>query len=207
MVMALPMPRAVCTNCRLVEGPTHLPVAFYACDKCGHVWTQEKTDHHTAKKNVAQSVMRFRVVQLWGPDNARQGTAQSEHKTIAEAFAALDSIATDVIPTVCDHLQTLGYRIVSRCTTTDQGIDIVAEHLTGAERLLIEAKGGTSAREGSARFDKGFNTSQVRHQVAHGFYTAASLYTSITATLWLSHFPTRRPSAPTCSRLKLLDRQ
>jgi len=83
----------------------------------------------------------------------------------------------DVIAAVCDHLQTLGYRIVSRCTTTDQGIDIVAEHLTGAERLLIEAKGGTSAREGSARFDKGFNTSQVRHQVAHGFYTAASLHT------------------------------
>ena len=98
------MSRAVCTNCRttgrLVEGPTHLPVEFYACDKCGHVWTHEKTDHHTAKKKVTQPAMRFRVVQLWGPDNARQGTAQSEHKTIVEAFAALDSIATDVAQTV-----------------------------------------------------------------------------------------------------------
>ena len=33
-----------------MEGPTHLPVEFYACDTCGHVWTQEKTDHHTPKK-------------------------------------------------------------------------------------------------------------------------------------------------------------
>jgi len=52
----------------------------------------------------------------------------------------------DVIAAVCDHLKALGYRIVSRCTTTDQGIDIVAEHPTKAERLLIEAKGATSPR-------------------------------------------------------------
>ena len=98
------MSRAVCTNCRrtgrLVEGPTHLPVEFYACDTCGHVWTQEKTDHHTPKKKVTPLAMHYRVVQLWGPDNARQGTVQSEHTTIAEAFAALDSIATDVAHTV-----------------------------------------------------------------------------------------------------------
>ena len=105
MFVALPMSRAVCTNCRsigrLVEGPTHLPVEFYACDKCGHVWTQEKTDHHTATtKKVTQPAMSFRVVQLWGPDNARQGTVQSEHKTLLAAFAALDSIATDVAQTV-----------------------------------------------------------------------------------------------------------
>ena len=40
--------------------------------------------------------MTFRVVQLWGLDDARQGTAQSEHKTVAEAFAALDGIATEM---------------------------------------------------------------------------------------------------------------
>ena len=43
--------------------------------------------------------MSFRVVQPWGPDKGRQGTVQSEHKTVAEAFAALDSIATDMAET------------------------------------------------------------------------------------------------------------
>jgi hypothetical protein len=40
--------------------------------------------------------MNFRVVQPWGPDKGRQGTVQSEHKTVAEAFAALDSVATEM---------------------------------------------------------------------------------------------------------------
>jgi len=38
----------------------------------------------------------FRVVQPWGPDKGRQSTVQSEHKTVAEAFAALDVVATDM---------------------------------------------------------------------------------------------------------------
>jgi hypothetical protein len=40
--------------------------------------------------------MTFRVVQPWGPDKGRQGTVQSEHETVAEAFAAVDSVATDM---------------------------------------------------------------------------------------------------------------
>ena len=43
--------------------------------------------------------MKFRVVQRWGQNKGREGTVQSEHKTIAEAFAALDSIATDIAQT------------------------------------------------------------------------------------------------------------
>ena len=31
-----------------------------------------------------------------GPDKGRQGTVQSEHKTVAEAFAALDTFAADL---------------------------------------------------------------------------------------------------------------
>ena len=93
------MPRAICTHCRetgrLLQGPTHLPVEFYACDNCGHVWTQDMRDRHT-KKTTARPAMRFRVVQSWGSDKERQGTVQSEHKTVAEAFAALDSVATDM---------------------------------------------------------------------------------------------------------------
>jgi hypothetical protein len=101
--VALPMSRAVCTNCRrtgrLLEDPADLPVEFYACDKCGHVWTKDKSDRHTAKEKVAQPAMKFRVVQPWGQDKGRQGTVQSEHKTVAEAFAALDSIASDMAQT------------------------------------------------------------------------------------------------------------
>ena len=76
-----------------------MPVEFYACDRCGHVWTQNKTYRRTAKKEVPQSTVSFRVVQPWGPDKRRQGTVLSEHKTVAEAFAALDSIATDMVQT------------------------------------------------------------------------------------------------------------
>jgi hypothetical protein len=36
---------------------------------------------------------KYRVVQPWGPDKGRQATLQSEHSTVAEAFAALDAIS------------------------------------------------------------------------------------------------------------------
>jgi hypothetical protein len=36
---------------------------------------------------------KYRVVQPWGPDKGRQVTLQSEHATVAEAFAALDAIS------------------------------------------------------------------------------------------------------------------
>ena len=73
-----------------------MPVEFYACDECGHVWTQDKNDRDTAKQKVTQPAMTFRVVQPWGPDKGRQGTVQSEHNTVAEAFAAVDSVATEM---------------------------------------------------------------------------------------------------------------
>lgn len=73
-----------------------MPVEFYACDKCGHVWTQDKNALGSGRKKVTRPAMSFRVVQPWGPDKARQGTVQSEHKTVAEAFAALDSIAAEM---------------------------------------------------------------------------------------------------------------
>ena len=41
----------------------------------------------------------FRVVQPWGPDKARQSTLQSEHDTVAEAFAALDAISAKMMRT------------------------------------------------------------------------------------------------------------
>jgi hypothetical protein len=74
-----------------------LPVAFYACDNCGHVWTEDRHDRPIdKKKTVEQPPVTFRVVQPWGPDKGRQGTVQSEHTTVDEAFAALDRVATDM---------------------------------------------------------------------------------------------------------------
>ena len=43
--------------------------------------------------------MKFRVVRPWGQDKGRQGTVQSEDKTVAEAFAALNCIATEMAQT------------------------------------------------------------------------------------------------------------
>jgi len=83
----------------------------------------------------------------------------------------------DVVNAVCRYLEGSGYKVLQRCSTTNQGIDIIAKHPSELGRLLVEAKGGTSAREGSARFEKGFNRSQVFDRVAKCFYTAAEMHT------------------------------
>ena len=93
------MSRAVCTNCRntgrLVEASSHdLKVECYACHRCGHVWTCEKAP--TARPKVVTLPRTFRVLQPWGPDKGRQGTVQSVHATVAEAFDAVDRFASDV---------------------------------------------------------------------------------------------------------------
>lgn len=82
----------------------------------------------------------------------------------------------EIVDTVCHYLETAGYSILSRCTTTDHGIDIIAQRPSEASRLLIEAKGGTSARKGSARYNAGFSGSRSRVHVAKAFYQVAALY-------------------------------
>jgi hypothetical protein len=42
---------------------------------------------------------RFRVVQPWGPDKARQATLISEHATAAEAFAEIDRLSAEMVRT------------------------------------------------------------------------------------------------------------
>ena len=83
----------------------------------------------------------------------------------------------EVVNAVCRHLEDAGYHILQRRATNEKGIDIIARHPSQTGRLLVEAKGGTSARVGSARFDKGFNRSQVFDRVAKCFYTAACMDT------------------------------
>ena len=42
---------------------------------------------------------KYRVVHPWGPGKGRQATLQSEHATIAEAFAAIDAMRAQVART------------------------------------------------------------------------------------------------------------
>jgi hypothetical protein len=42
---------------------------------------------------------RFRVVQPWGSDKARQSTVISEHATAAEAFREIDRLASEMVRT------------------------------------------------------------------------------------------------------------
>jgi Holliday junction resolvase-like predicted endonuclease len=78
-----------------------------------------------------------------------------------------------IVEAVCAYFEREGFAIVSRCTTSQQGIDIVAE--CSGNRWLVEAKGATSSRRGSARFDVGFSSSQAFDRVAKGVYTALEL--------------------------------
>lgn len=80
-----------------------------------------------------------------------------------------------MIAAVCAHLIREGYEVTQRLHTTEQGVDIVARHLVSGRILYIEAKGGTSSREGSARYGKGFTSSQVYDRVAKAVYATLCL--------------------------------
>jgi hypothetical protein len=41
----------------------------------------------------------YRVVQPWGRDRGRECTVQSEHKTLSDAFAAVDALAARMAAT------------------------------------------------------------------------------------------------------------
>lgn len=81
-----------------------------------------------------------------------------------------------VVSAVCTHLTNGGYQIIQQLGTTNQGIDIIATPPNGSNRLLIEAKGGTSSRVGSARYGKPYDENQVFDRVGKGFFTAGCLY-------------------------------
>src|ERR1700752_2210250 len=73
------------------------------------------------------------------------------------------------------YLMNLGYRIDRQLTTLEQGIDIEAMNIANGRRLLVEAKGGTSSKEGTARFGKSFSLNQAKTHVAVAFYCAAKM--------------------------------
>lgn len=80
-----------------------------------------------------------------------------------------------VVEAVCRVYQQRGYKIMQRLSTTEHGIDIIAEHAETKHRFLVEAKGSTSSREGSARFGKPYTQTQVFDRAAKGVYTCIQL--------------------------------
>ncbi len=76
-----------------------------------------------------------------------------------------------VVAAVCQDLENKGYFILQKCHTKQHGIDIIAEHQVSKQKLLIEAKGGTSSREGSSRFGKAYTQSQVFDVTSKGLFT------------------------------------
>jgi len=81
----------------------------------------------------------------------------------------------NVVEAVCLYLEDRGFEIKQRLNTTERGVDIIAESPNKKFEYLIEAKGETSSRKGSERFEKPFTATQVHHHVAKGFYKGAEL--------------------------------
>jgi hypothetical protein len=98
------MSHALCPKCagpgHILEGLTESSwVEYHTCGKCLHVWTTDKNNANAQARDVTVPVHSFRVVQPWGSDNGRQGSIQSEHNTVDEAFAALDRVAAEIAQT------------------------------------------------------------------------------------------------------------
>jgi len=70
----------------------------------------------------------------------------------------------DVVKYVCEYLQDNDYRIEQKLTTSQTGVDIIAQNQNG-QKIYIEAKGATSSKKSSSRFGKEFNTSQVKSHI------------------------------------------
>lgn len=79
----------------------------------------------------------------------------------------------DVVAAVCSHLEGAGFRVTSRATTLQRGVDIRAQR-DGVE-ILVEAKGATSSKPGTNRFGKPFSGSQAKSHVARALYTASAV--------------------------------
>jgi Holliday junction resolvase-like predicted endonuclease len=76
----------------------------------------------------------------------------------------------DVVDAVARHLTNNGWTILQTRTTLQHGIDILAQK--DGETLAIEAKGGGSARAGTARYGQHFTANQKRTHVAVAILTA-----------------------------------
>ena len=82
---------------------------------------------------------------------------------------------TDVVDAVRRYLVANGYNIDEKATTATKGYDLIAFMESGQTpiKLVVKARGATSAQPGSARYGKPFDRSQVAIHVAEVFYKAA----------------------------------
>ena len=80
-----------------------------------------------------------------------------------------------IVNETCKYLEAQGFVISQRLSTIERGVDIVANDPSSGCTLLVEAKGGTSSREGSARFGKAYTQTQVFDRVAKGVFTCFQL--------------------------------
>lgn len=79
----------------------------------------------------------------------------------------------DIITAVGSHLRAAGYEVRQELAEAQRGDDIIATR--GNTTLLIEAKGETISKLGTARHGKPFNRSQVLSHVSKAFYRAAKM--------------------------------
>ena len=70
----------------------------------------------------------------------------------------------DVVRFVSIFLQDHGYVINQSCSTSQRGIDIEAKHPDKGQ-CFVEAKGATSSKEGTKRYGKEFNKSQIKTHI------------------------------------------
>ncbi|MGY0565417.1 MAG: restriction endonuclease [Paraglaciecola chathamensis] len=70
----------------------------------------------------------------------------------------------DVVNYVCEYLLNNNYQIEQKLTTSQTGVDIIAQKKNG-QKIYVEAKGATSSKKSSSRFGKEFNSSQVKSHV------------------------------------------
>lgn len=78
----------------------------------------------------------------------------------------------DVVDMVSSKLEELNFEIISRCYTDVKGVDIVGRK--DNQRILIEAKGGTTSIE-SINYGKSFTRSQARTHISVAIFKILQL--------------------------------
>ncbi len=58
-----------------------------------------------------------------------------------------------IVDAVCLYFENKGYEVLQKLTTHEKGIDIIVRNIKTGNKILIEAKGGTSSFIDSNRFE------------------------------------------------------
>lgn len=82
---------------------------------------------------------------------------------------------SDIVEAVRKYIEANGYKIDESATTASKGYDLIAFMENGEKpiKLMLKARGATSARIGSKKYGKPFDRSQIAIHVAEVFYKAA----------------------------------